>query len=98
MELLNEMKKYKFPISQKTPRVKCRVFEDNSGVIGMTNTHKYRPRTEHLNVKLHHFRDYIMRKEIQVLPIQSKHQRADYLTKPVNIDTLKRLRYKVMGW
>ena len=98
MELLNEMKTYKFPVSDKTPRVKCKVFEDNSGAIEMANTHKYRPRTKHINCKLHHFRDYVTRKEIQILPIESKHQRADYLTKPVNIDILKRLRQKVMGW
>ena len=98
MELLNEMKKYNFLISDKTPRVRCRVFEDNSGAIEIATTHKYRPRTKHLNNKLHHFRDYVMRKEIEILPVRSENQQADYLTKAVTYPVLKHLRLKTMGW
>ena len=98
IELLKEMKRFKFPISFTKPKVLCKVFEDNSGALEMAKTHKYRPRTKHLNVKLHHFRDYVTRGEIEILPIDSAMQQADYLTKPVNYDTLKRLRYLVMGW
>jgi hypothetical protein len=36
-----------------------------------------------LNVKLHHFRDYVTRKEITIHPIGTSDQLADYLTKPV---------------
>ena len=76
----------------------CKVFEDNSGAIEMARTHKYRPRTKHLNVKLHHFRDYVSRGEILINQISSNIQLADYLTKPVNIETLTHLRKIVMGW
>ena len=64
----------------------------------MAKNHKYRPRTKHLNVKLHHFRDYVSRGEIQINQIGSESQLADYLTKPVNSETLQRLRKIVMGW
>ena len=64
----------------------------------MAKTHKYRPRTKHLNVKLHHFRDYVVRNEISVHKIDTKDQRADYLTKPVNVEILELLRKLVMGW
>ena len=64
----------------------------------MAKTHKYRPRTKHINVKYHHFRDYITRGNISVHKIDTSDQCADYLTKPVNLDTLKRLRKRVMGW
>ena len=64
MELLKEMKKLGFPIRSTVPKMHCKIFEDNSGALEMATTHKYRPRTKHLNVKLHHFRDYITRKEI----------------------------------
>jgi hypothetical protein len=30
--------------------------------------------------------------------IDTKDQRADYLTKPVNVEILERLRKLVMGW
>ena len=98
MELLKEMKKLKFPILSTKPKLHCKIFEDNSGALEMAKTHKYRPRTKHLNVKLHHFRDYVTRGEISIHKIDTKEQRADYLTKPVNQETLEHLRPKVMGW
>ncbi len=98
MELLKEMQKYGFPIEATTPHVKCKVFEDNSGALEMAKVHKYRPRTKHLNVKLHHFGDYAARKEITIHKIDTKDQLADYLTKPVSIDILLKLRKIVMGW
>ena len=66
--------------------------------MGHADTHKYRPRTKHLNNKLHHFRDYVMRKEIEILPVTSANQQADYLTKAVPYPILKYLRMKTMGW
>jgi hypothetical protein len=98
MELLKEMKRLKFPIRSTTPKVHCKVFEDNSGAMEIAKTHKFRPRTKHLNVKLHHFRDYVTRKEISIHPISTTEQLADYLTKPVNLFILRKLRNTVMGW
>ena len=98
MELLKEMKSLKFPVMEIIPKLHCRVFEDNSGALEMARTHKYRPRTKHLNVKLHHFRDYVTRGEVSIHKIGTKEQLADYLTKPVNQETLEHLRPKVMGW
>ena len=98
MELLKEMKKQKFPILTSQATVLCRVFEDNSGAIEMAKVFKYRPRTKHLNVRLHHFRDYVERREITIHHIGTHDQPADYLTKAVNEDTLKQHRKTVMGW
>jgi hypothetical protein len=98
MERLKEMKKYKFPIQTSQATILCHVFEDNSGAIEMAKVFKYRPRTKHLNVRLHHFRDYVERQEITIHHISSHDQSADYLTKAVNEDTLKRHRKTVMGW
>ena len=98
MELLKEMKRRKFPVFKTKPKVHCKVFEDNSGAVEMARTHKYRPRTKHLNVKLHHFRDYVTRGEISIHKIDTKEQYADYLTKPVTKEILTYLRRKVMGW
>ena len=98
METLKEMKRNNFPIGNITPNIHCRVFEDNSGALEMAKTHKYRPRTKHLNVKFHHFRDYVTRGEISVHKVDTKEQCADYLTKPLNIESLKPLRKMIMGW
>ena len=98
MQLLEEIKSNGFPIGSTIPKVKCNVYEDNSGALEIAKTHKYRPRTKHLNVKLHHFRDYVSRGKIFINHISSQNQLADYLTKPVNKDILNYLRKTVMGW
>ena len=98
MNLLREMADLKYISNYTPPKVACTVFEDNSGALQMANIHKYRPRTKHLNVKLHHFRQYVEEGLIKIVPIASKNQQADYLTKPVKVETLTRLRKLVMGW
>ena len=97
MQLLEELQQFGFQVSSKVAEVKCEVFEDNSGALEMAKVHKYRPRTKHLNVKLHHFRDYIKQGKIILKSIKSIDQLADYLTKPVSEDILTRLRNLVMG-
>ena len=79
-------------------RVHCRVFEDNSGALVMAKVHKYRPRTKHMNVKLHHFRDYVERQEITIHPIGTLEQPADFLTKALNEELLLIHRMNVLGW
>jgi hypothetical protein len=98
MELLKEMKRMGYPIRTAEAKVHCRVFEDNSGALEMAKIHKYRPRTKHLNVKLHHFRDYVERGEISIHDIATQDQPADFLTKALNEDTLTKHRRKVLGW
>jgi hypothetical protein len=98
MELMKEMKQHKVNISKTKPIIHCKVFEDNSGALEMAKVHKYRPRTKHLNVKYHHFRDYVERGEISIHKIGTTEQLADYLTKPVSQEILEYLRQKVMGW
>ena len=98
MNLVQEMHSLGFIPKYSEPKVYCHVYEDNSGALEMAKVHKYRPRTKHLNVKLHHFRDYVDRGDIKLHAISTNDQQADYLTKPVPVDVLQRLRYKVMGW
>jgi hypothetical protein len=97
MELLKEIGKSGVKVSTKAD-IHCKVFEDNSGALEMAKVHKCRPRTKHLNVKLHHFRSYVEQKEVTIHPIDTSMQLMDYLTKPVNQDTLEHLRKQVMGW
>ena len=98
MNLVKEMHTLGFVPNYSEPNIYCQVYEDNSGALEMAKVHKYRPRTKHLNVKLHHFRDYVNRGEIKLHAISTNDQQADYLTKPVPIEVLQRLRNKVMGW
>jgi hypothetical protein len=98
LELLKEMKKLQLPaIRLTTPNVHCKGFEDNSGALEIATTHEFRPCTKHLNIKLLHFRDYVTWREISILPLPTE-QLADYLTKPVNVSILHKLRATLMGW
>ena len=98
MQLLQEFKEYGFPVETAQPTIHCTAFEDNSGAVEMAKVHKHRPRTKHLNVKLHHFRDYVERGEISIQQIDTESQPADCLTKPLNEQNLLPRRKFVMGW
>ena len=98
LNLLKEMRGKGFPVVSAKAEVHCEVFEDNSGALEIARIHKYRPRTKHLNVKLHHFRSYVDSKEITIKYIRTDQQLADYLTKPLSIELLERHRKAIMGW
>ena len=100
MRLLNELQRNGFQVAPTngTAAVHCRVFEDNSGALEMAKVHKFRPRTKHMNVRLHHFRSYVEDGSITIHPIASEDQLSDYLTKPLNVSTLKPLRKQILGW
>ena len=98
MNILRECNDNGINLKNVTPTITCKVFEDNSGALEMATTHKFRPRTKHINVKLHHFLDYVVRGDIIIKAISTTNQLADFLTKPVSEDTLRRLRKIVLGW
>ena len=98
IELLKEVERFGLAPTTTKAKMMCKVFEDNGGALEMAQHPKYRPRTKHINVKLHHFRDYVERGEITIEAIDMTNQLADYLTKPVNAEILKHLRKQVMGW
>jgi hypothetical protein len=98
MELFKEMKKVNMPIKSSKAKVHCKVFEDNSGALEIAKVAKFRPRTKHLNNRLHHFRSYVDAKEISIHAIETASQPADLLTKPLNLDLLTRHRLTMMGW
>jgi hypothetical protein len=98
MELLKEFKQHGMDVISTQPTVKCEVFEDNSGAIELAKVPKMRPRTKHINIKYHHFRDHVDRGEIHIKAIPSDLQPADILTKPLNAATLQVHRAKIMGW
>ena len=61
----------------------------------MVRYYKYFPRTKFLNVKLHHFRDYVDRGEITIHNIRTEYQPEGYLTKPLDEKThVKHSRFK----
>jgi hypothetical protein len=83
MNLINEFKQHGFEVINKEPRVYCKSFEDNSGALELARLPKMRPRTKHINVRFHHFREHVRLGLIKVFPISTDQQLADIFTKPL---------------
>ena len=99
MNLIKEFKEKGINVNVSKAKVHIKVFEDNAGAIEIAKEKKYRPRTKHLNCKLHHFRYHVdVTKELTIHKIGTKMQPADMLTKPLNVEDFIRHRKSVMGW
>ena len=56
------------------------------------------PRSRHIAVKYHFFRDAIQQGIAHVVPIQTQEQIADIFTKGIPTQQFVYLRNKLMGW
>jgi hypothetical protein len=83
MGLLQEMRERGFKVLCTDPFVYCKVFEDNSGALELARLPKLRPRTKHINVCYHHFREHVRKGLIKIFPVETKDQIADALIKPL---------------
>ena len=81
-----------------TPIAQSTVFEDNNGAIELAKEPKYRPRTKHIAIKYHHFRDNVQSGKVEIKPIDTKEQRADIMTKPLEKTQFEYLRKSINGW
>ena len=55
INLMQELKTRGFPIDTSKPRVRCKLFEDNSGAIEMAKVPKMRPRTKTKRILIHSY-------------------------------------------
>ena len=77
MRLLKELNRAGFNIESTMPKVTCKVFGENSGMLDMVTVHNHRATTKHLNMKLQHFRDYVTHGEVNITPIGTLVQVSD---------------------
>jgi hypothetical protein len=71
MRLVDEAKGMGWKTFVGKPTVHCKVFEDNSGAFEMVRLPKMRPRTKHVCIKMHHFREHVRTQDIDPAhPIQ----------------------------
>ena len=84
-------------IESKCPSVTCKVFEDNNGEIKLSKALKIRPRTKHIALKYHHFREHVRKSLIEINPIDTLEQVADIFTKALSFPMFNYLREKMMG-
>jgi hypothetical protein len=81
MNLLQEMRERDFQVFCTKPHMYCKVFEDNSGALELARLPKLHSRTKHINVCYHHFCEHVRKGLIKILPVDTKDQIADALTK-----------------
>lgn len=75
------------------------VFEDNNGALSLALSPKISPRTKHIAVKYHHFRESVGEgKGVMIVKIDTKLQKADIFTKGLSADMHQGLRKLLMGW
>ena len=76
------------------------VLEDNSAALALaTDGDKYRPRTKHLSLKWHHFRDQVRNGGwLKIKKVHTKVNWADIFTKPLPKPQFQFLRDAMMGW
>jgi hypothetical protein len=98
MRLVEELASAGFKLTTATPKIHCKVFEDNSGALEMARTPKMRPRTKHMNLKYHHFREAVQQGKVTIHAINTLDQMADIFTKPLERTLFQKLRYSIMGW
>ena len=97
MGSLQEMRERGFKVLCTEPYVYCKVFEDNSGALELARLPKLRPRTKHINVCYHHFREHVRKGLIKIFPVDTKDQIADALTKPLAQNDFQRHRRFMCG-
>jgi Reverse transcriptase (RNA-dependent DNA polymerase) len=98
MQVVSEAKVLGWKTFTGIPTVHCKVYEDNSGALEMARLPKMRPRTKHLNVRMHHFRDHVRRGDISLEKVASEDQLADILTKPQPESLFVAQRETLMQW
>ena len=82
-----------------TAKLYSTVFEDNNGALAIALSPRMSPRTKHIALKYHHFRNSIGEANGIVLEkIDTTKQKADILTKGLPADTHVSIRKLMMGW
>ena len=78
--------------------VRCTVFEDNQGALGLATAPKITPRTKHIGVKYHFFRQNMASGEVSLGYIESEKQQADILTKGLSAVKFVNICKLLLGW
>ena len=76
------------------------IHEDNSAALSLAVNQKVTSRTKHWSVKFHFFWSYIndTKNNTKCVKVNTKEQRADYLTKGLTKDTFEHCRLLNQGW
>jgi hypothetical protein len=79
-------------------RTHSTVFEDNNGALALANLPRLTPRSKHIAVRMHWFREHVRSGQIQVVKVDTTAQVADIFTKGLAREIFERVRKLLMGW
>jgi histone deacetylase 1/2 len=98
LDFLKEAKEKGIPIDVHDAAIQCKIFENNSGAIEMAKVPKMRPRTKHLNIKYHFFRQHVQAGLLSVHAVKTEEQIADIFTKPLSEELFQTHHRSIIGW
>jgi hypothetical protein len=78
--------------------IHARVFEDNNGALLLATNQRITSRTKYFQVKWHFFWAHVNNGDVDVLKVDTKLQRADYLTKGLPREPFEGNRMLNQGW
>ena len=74
------------------------VFEDNNGALILATVPRMTPRSKHIAVPYHFFREHVAKGTIQIFKVASDRNKADLFTKGLERVKFQSLRALLMGW
>jgi hypothetical protein len=98
MDLIDEASSLGFNVAPPETKVLCNLFCDNTGAVELIRLPKIRPRTKHINSKMHHFREHVASGRITVQHVPTTEQVADIATKPLSAPLFEKFRDSILGW
>ena len=104
LEFTKEMRSYHIKSHPATPKIHCKIFEDNSGAIKMARTPKICPCTKHTYNAYHLFCEYTQpasdgaKPTVEIVPVSTEEQLGDMLTKPLPAPAFIKFHKTLLGW
>ena len=83
----------------KPALVHSTIFEDNNGALSLATAPKLSPRTKHIAIKYHWFKEHIGKeKGFLIQKVESRDQKADIFTKGLPAESYAHVRELLIGW
>ena len=73
-------------------------FEDNNGALILATTKKMTPRSKHIAIKYHHFKQAVYNGFVKIVKVNSEKQLADIFTKGLGTIKFQANRLLLCGW
>jgi hypothetical protein len=83
----------------KTPTLSTTsIYKDNAACIVLAQSDSTKIHSKHIAIKWHHFKDQIRQGHIKIVKVDTHHNWADILTKPLAHQKFETVRKLLMGW